>query len=113
MLSDDRIVLRRESDGIRMYGTPWHGDAELAEPRSARLDLIAILQHGESNRLLPMAPVEAVAELMARAFLPYQNPVALQNTAAFLSEVTARIPCRRFPFLPRPESVDWLEEHAA
>jgi hypothetical protein len=113
VLSDDRIVLRRAGDEIRMYGTPWHGDAELAEPRSARLDLIAILQHGEANRLLPMAPVEAVAELMARAFLPYHDRSALENTAAFLAEVIAQVSCRRFPFLPSPESVDWLREHAA
>lgn len=113
VLSDDRIVLRRVGDEIRLHGTPWHGDAELAEPRSARLERIAILQHGEANRLLPMAPVEAVAELMARAFLPYHDPLALENAAAFLAEVTQCVPCHRFPFLPHPDSVDWLREHAA
>lgn len=113
VLSDDRIVLRPEGDGIRMYGTPWHGEAGIAEPRSSRLDLITILQHGDANQLLDMAPAEAVAELMARAFLPFHDRAALENAAAFLGEVTVRVPCRRFPFLPRPESVDWLREHAA
>src|SRR5580704_817830 len=43
VLSDDRIILRRERGRIWMYGTPWHGDAGIAEADRAPLDGIYVL----------------------------------------------------------------------
>ena len=34
VLSDDRVILREEPDGIWMYGTPWHGEEPLASPNA-------------------------------------------------------------------------------
>src|SRR5271156_292887 len=75
VLSDDRIIVRqdevrqdevRQDDvrygdgrarpagpvsptGMRMYGTPWHGEAMFASPNSAPLSRIFVLEHGQGN----------------------------------------------------------------
>src|SRR6058998_1308695 len=35
VLSDDRIILRKIDGTLWMYGTPWHGEAELSSPDRA------------------------------------------------------------------------------
>src|SRR6202035_5349029 len=36
---------------MRMYGTPWHGEAAYASPGSAPLSRIFVLEHGQGNVL--------------------------------------------------------------
>ncbi len=40
LLSDDRIILRKQNSTFWMYGTPWHGDAGVASPARAPLSAI-------------------------------------------------------------------------
>jgi hypothetical protein len=114
ILSDDRIVLRREADGsFRMYGTPWHGDAELAASVSAPLSGVFFLEHGERNELFDTTPVEAVTKLVARSFPPFHSAGPLESTLAFLDGLVAAVPCRRFPFVPNADAVKFIRENAA
>ena len=46
ILSDDRIVLRKEGKKLWMHGTPWHGEAGLSSAARAPLTRIYFLQHG-------------------------------------------------------------------
>ena len=77
VLSDDRIIVRRETvaktERMRMYGTPWHGEAMYASPRSAPLARIFILEHGHGNVITRLSPSQAVAELFARSFVPFHR----------------------------------------
>src|ERR1700722_5358598 len=91
VLSDDRIIVRRDegagqcgvlrlrdrsasptghfaqddkpkkTSGMRMYGTPWHGEGMYASPNSAPLSRIFILAHGHGNVLTRLSPTHAVA----------------------------------------------------
>src|SRR5215469_10662348 len=65
VLSDDRIILRRLEQRIWMYGTPWHGEAELACSTRTPLTQIFLLGRGENNEVVPVRLAAAVARLMA------------------------------------------------
>src|SRR5271165_991870 len=54
ILSDDRIILRLQDDGLWMHGTPWHGEARFAAPGKVRVNRIFVLQHGRRNEITPM-----------------------------------------------------------
>jgi hypothetical protein len=105
VLSDDRIILRKQSNEIWMYGTPWHGEAGFASPENARVKKIFVLEHGERNdlRLLPQA--RAVAELFARCFPPFYSQGPLASTFSFLHQITNRVPCYLFRFVPDASAV--------
>ena len=77
ILSDDRIVLRSELDGVWMYGTPWHGDAPLASPRRARLARLFFLRHDTSNAITSVSGSRAAARLFAASFPPFHSPPQL------------------------------------
>jgi hypothetical protein len=109
VLSDDRIIVRRDScsfHGMRMYGTPWHGEAMYASPGNAPLARILILQHGRGNVLTPLSPSEAVAELFARSFVPFHRHEYVDAALAFLQEVVDAVPVYRFAFEPDQRAVD-------
>ena len=128
VLSDDRIILRTDhdrtprshrnskalsvsnrcNDSIRMYGTPWHGEARYASPGSAPLATIFILEHGEGNTLTQLAPGEAIAELFARSFVPFHRHEYVEAALEFLQRVVATIPCYRYRFEPNHSAVDTI-----
>ena len=142
VLSDDRIILRRDDEskkqvprfarndktsgnddlvgngktlgisafrtGVRMYGTPWHGEAMYASPNSAPLARILVLEHGHGNVLTPLSPSEAVAELFARSFVPFHRHEYVDSALAFLEEVVDAVPVYHYAFEPDQRAVDTI-----
>lgn len=109
VLSDDRNIVRRDPSafrGLRMYGTPWHGEAMYASPADAPLARIFILQHGHGNVLTRLSPSLAVAELFARSFVPFHRHEFVDSALEFLQEVVAAVPVYRYEFEPDQRAVD-------
>lgn len=106
VLSDDRIVLS-ESDGRwTAHGTPWHGDARLASPRSGPVASLHLLEHGARPEHVPMRPPDALAELFRVSFQPFWDPAGTSRTLSALSRLLAVLPCRRFRFPPTAAAVE-------
>jgi hypothetical protein len=93
---------------MRMYGTPWHGEACFASPHSAPLARIFILEHGSGNILTPLSPSQAVAELFARSFVPFHRHEYVDSALDFLQELTEAVPVYRFAFEPDQRAVDTI-----
>jgi hypothetical protein len=108
VLSDDRIILRRDRGRVWMYGTPWHGDAGIAESHRWPLDGIFVLAQAPSNSLRPLGSAEASAELYARSFVPHHSAEAVTFILDFFSKVTSQIPCFEFSFVPDLTAVEAL-----
>jgi hypothetical protein len=105
VLSDDRIILREESNEIWMHGTPWHGEAGFAAPEKTQVNKIFVLEHGNRNELLPIPQARAVAEMFARCFPPFYSQESLAFTFSFLQRITNRVPCYLFRFVPDESAV--------
>lgn len=106
VLSDDRIIVRREAGQIVMYGTPWHGEAAFASPGSAALSRIFILEHGLGNVLTRLPASQAVAELFARSFVPFHRHEYVDSALQFLQDVVSVVPCYRYTFEPDHRAVE-------
>jgi len=92
VLSDDRIILRLPNGSPVMYGTPWHGDAGLAEQASSKLHRIFLLDQAPRNEIVPLSPARAAAELFSRTFVPHHHGDGLARTLEFLEKLTAIVP---------------------
>ena len=136
ILSDDRIIVRElpvrehpvrehsaEEDKIRskesyesnrladpnqiyMYGTPWHGEAHFALPQRAPLQRIFVLEHGHGNILTRLTRSQVVAELFARAFVPFHRHEYVDHALSFLERVADSVPCYRYSFEPDERAVE-------
>ena len=108
VLSDDRVILRREGGQTWMYGTPWHGDEPLAAPERAPLTRGFFLRHANRNGLSGLGIAEVVAKLFACSFPPFFSTSGLDFTIGFLTEVGHSTPFSELAFLPHRGVVDWL-----
>ena len=108
ILSDDRIILRMLDGRLWMYGTPWHGEAELASARRTAVGRIFFLGRGEKNEMVPLARPNAVARLMACSFLPFHSFSGLDFTLGLFQQVTQAVPCTEFRFVPDERAVDFV-----
>jgi hypothetical protein len=92
--------------GMRMYGTPWHGEAMFASPNSAPLTRIFILEHGHGNLITRLSKSQAVAELFARSFVPFHRHEYVDSALSFLERLADSVPCYRYAFEPDHRAVD-------
>jgi hypothetical protein len=116
ILSDDRIIVREsparelqlgdDPRQIFMYGTPWHGEGCFALPQRAPLQRIFVLEHGHGNVLTRLTRSQMVAEVFARAFVPFHRHEYLDHALAFLERVADSVPCYRYSFEPDERAVE-------
>jgi hypothetical protein len=118
VLSDDRIIVRYDDgrDGpagptrMRMYGTPWHGEAMFASPNSAPLTRIFILEHGHGNVITRLTHSQAVGELFARAFVPFHRHEYVEAGLSFLEQLAESVPCYHYSFEPDERAVEKIQQ---
>jgi hypothetical protein len=115
VLSDDRIIVRRDEggaagSGMRMYGTPWHGEAMYASPGTASLTRIFILEHGRGNVLTRLSASQAVGELFARSFVPFHRHEYVDSALEFLQELVGAVPVYHYAFEPTEAAVERILE---
>jgi hypothetical protein len=108
--NDKTFIRDGKRDGMRMYGTPWHGEAAFASPGSARLGRIFILEHGAGNVLTRLSAGQAVAELFARSFVPFHRHEYVESALEFLHELVGAVPCYRYAFEPNEGAVERILE---
>lgn len=106
VLSDDRVIVREDQEGIWMYGTPWHGEAELSVATRAPLFAVYLLVQDDANALRPLSDAAAVAQLFRCAFPPFHDAEALAFTTAFLERLVTRVPVRELHFTRDRGAVD-------
>jgi len=100
--------VRNDIGKMRMYGTPWHGEAMYASPGSATLTRIFILEHGHGNVITRLSPSQAVAELFARSFVPFHRHEYVESALDFLQELVDTVPCYHFAFEPDQRAVNTI-----
>jgi len=103
-----RFARNDKKHKMRMYGTPWHGDAMFASPNNAPLTRIFVLEHGHGNVITPLNPSQAVAELFARSFVPFHRHEYVDSALVFLEELVDAVPVYRYAFEPDLRAVENL-----
>ncbi len=106
IVSDDRVILRESGGRWRMYGTPWHGDAELATPSSAPLAAIYLLQQAPATRVVEISRAAATARLFGCTFPLFYDPGALASTVDCIGRITADVPVRMLEFTPDLSAIE-------
>ncbi len=96
VLCDDRIAVRREGNGFRMYGTWSHGEIPTVSAGSAPLRALLLLEQSRENRL---ERIESRGEILKTlAFLvirPLVTKAWLEKTYDLLGEISRTVPVYR------------------
>ena len=112
LLSDDRIIIRETEDGYRIYGTPWHGNAEIASPLSAPLSSVFFLTHDDENRLIPVQGADVASRLLVRSFPTFWDGEGMRYTLGLCERLSTRVPCYELGFVPDERVISMLRSLA-
>ncbi len=113
IVSDDRVIVREENGAMWMYGTPWHGEAELSMPGGAPLAGVYLLEQSAVTAMELLPHHTAVARLFGCAFPPFYDPAAVSFTLGFLERLADRVPVRELRFTRDGRLVDLVLAEAA
>ena len=108
ILSDDRIIVRKSGGDFRMYGTPWHGEAQFVSPRGVNLKKMFFLRHAEQNKIHSLNGVESVQQLLKCSFPPFWDAKGMNFTLDLFSELGSAVPCYQLGFMPDRSAIDFL-----
>lgn len=109
VLSDDRTIVRQQDGHIRMYGTPWHGDAPFGSPRGVQLEKIFFLRHGQKNTIQPLSAAAVVLRLLQCAFPPFWDTAGMESALALFEVLATRIACNELAFRPDDGAIEFIE----
>lgn len=110
ILSDDRIIVRKQGDRFLIHGTPWNGEARFASPQSAPLERLLFLRQGSGNSARSLSESETVARLMTCCFATFWDPDGMAFTLSFLEEMAAALPCYELTFVKDHSVVDFVRQ---
>jgi hypothetical protein len=112
IVSDDRVIVRFINGEWRMFGTPWHGEAELSAALSAPLAAIHLLVQASRTELVSLPPAQAAAALFGCTFPPFYDAEALNFTLECLERIVRDLPVRALRFLPDRSVIDCIRSAA-
>jgi hypothetical protein len=108
ILSDDRIIVRKSGENFRMYGTPWHGEAQFVSPRGVNLKKMFFLRHAGQNEIHSLNGIESVQQLLKCSFPPFWDAKGMNFTLDLFSEMATAVPCYQLGFKPDRSAIDFI-----
>ncbi len=99
ILCDDRIVVRRWTEGFRIHGTWNHSAVPIVSPKSAPLRALFMLEKAHTNRIIPIPDRKEVVRR-----LPFYVTKALvtadwwEKTFDLLANLVREVPVYRLQF---------------
>jgi hypothetical protein len=112
VLSDDRTLVRQIDGELRMYGTPWHGEAQFGSARGVKLEKIFFLRQGQNNAIQPLSGADSVRRLLQCSFPPFWDSAGMDFSMAFFEVLATRISCHELTFRPDERILDCIRQMA-
>lgn len=111
LLSDDRIIVRRIDGRLLMFGTPWHGDANVSLNEKAPLRAIYFLKQSKDNQANPLDLTESAFRLIVRSFPTFYSRKGMEYTLGLVSEIAQEVPCYELEFTADQRAIDTVLSH--
>ena len=98
---DVRKDVKKQDLSYVAFGTPFTGElAKLGENVSAPISALYLLAQGPENRIDPVAPGQAVRELLANVLFFAEDQELVQRSFHAACEFVSRVPVSRLTFVP-------------
>ncbi len=79
MVNDDKPLIRVNTGGATVFGTPWDGKHHLSTNIAVPLKALCFLSRAEENRIVPVAVTQSFPLLLQQVYRPV-DPAALEKT---------------------------------
>jgi MoaA/NifB/PqqE/SkfB family radical SAM enzyme len=111
ILCDDRMILRKQHDGFRIYGTWSHGDVPDVSANFAPLRAIMFLEKADENRIILLTnKKEITKQLLSYLIKPFVTADWWEKTLVLIEKVADQIPCYTLKFDKSGKVLDILRK---
>jgi hypothetical protein len=111
ILCDDRIVIRKGTEGFMVHGTWSHGEVPDVSSSSAPLTAIFFLRKSGENRLVPIPKKQdVVSGLLSCLIKPHATAGWWERTLGLVGDISRRVPCHELLFDKSGKIVDVLDD---
>jgi hypothetical protein len=110
VLSDDRVIVRRQNGSFLLYGTPWHGDEAFAARGGVPLERIFFIRHGQRNAARKISAAGAVREMLKCSFPPLWDAAGMAAALELFHDMAGSVPCDELTFVPDQSAIDFILE---
>lgn len=99
ILCDEGNIVRRWTEGFRVYGSWSHGEVPLVSSASAPLNAILFLKQSEKNRLTPLCDKKVIIHRLIGCLIkPFVTAEWWHKMISTLEEIARDIPCYEMEF---------------
>jgi len=110
ILCDDRIIVRRQPEGFRVYGTWSHGEIQNVSSSSAPLKAVLFLEKDKTNSIVQFDDKkEIMRRLLACIIKPFVTADWWQKELSLLEKIAVEVPCYSLHFDKSGKIVGLLE----
>lgn len=113
VLGEDKIILRAEGAGFRIFRCPWNPRRERRGDDSAPLAGIYFLRHRATEEIRPLERAETVRRLLEQTFLPFPAAADLEKALSLLEQAAGGTPAFAFGFRPERTAVEYFRDFLA
>jgi len=108
VIHDDRLIIRNNGDGYKMYNTPVYNNDE---PSESLLNKIFLIGHVKTNKIIPLSGAAAVSLIMANCIQHNWDPEIVARLLGSVSIMCKSIPAARLLFRPDMSVIDHILEN--
>lgn len=108
VIHDDRLILKKTSEGWKMYNTPVY-DSEI--PASSNISKIYIIDHGSENQAIMMKDSTAISAFMTNCIQHNWNHDLISGILNSASGICSQVPVSRLSFRPDISIVDYITKN--
>jgi len=93
ILCDDRMIIRKQADGFRIYGTWSSGEVPDVSPNSAPFKAVIFLEKSHRNTLIKLADKKEIAKrILACLVRPVETHDWWDKTALIINSIAEEVP---------------------
>ena len=105
VIHDDRLILRNKDGLFRMHNTPVYKNDV---PRSASVDKIFLIAHGNENRMIPLKEAASVSNVVANCVQHNYSPDMIARFLGSVSLMCSQIPVAKLTFRPDRSIIEYI-----
>jgi len=111
ILCDDRMIVRRQADDFKIYGTWSHGDVPDVSANSAALKAIMFLEKSDENRVIPIEDKKEITKrLLSCLIKPFVTVDWWEKTLSLVEKISGQVPCYVLKFDKSGRAADLLKK---
>ena len=105
VIHDDRLIIRCNDGLFRMHNTPIYRNDS---PKSATLDRIFLIDHGDDNRMSPLREAASVSNVVANCIQHNYSPEMIARFLGSVSLMCSKVPVARLSFRPDRSIIEYI-----